>query len=290
MTMSESKKKRGKGEKGKQIPPLNQDVKGVIKSFIDYEDDDCVHLSILIMLNSNADRSRLENNIFIRMGNKYPVSVNKRDPSNRTLFNGRRGLLAEDGLVCVGGTDKDEDLPIFNENPTVAEKVFDKIVNLLGRGLNKFSFTRVEPDWRKFRYQGFRQLRNKSKYRPYTAIAGFTRSVSVEDFMLESFQSVVNLRPVTDEIKSIMRRYSEMNQSRLVNRGNNVTKLYEYSDSTNTEIQLFYKICKSQPRGVGLLKLALRKRKKGKGKKRPRTEEGAGAGGPSTSTPQLLKY
>ena len=284
MTMSESKKKRDKGEKGKQIPPLNSDVIGVIKSFIPYEDDDCIHLSILIMTNANTDVERadvpyVQNSIFIRMGNKYPVSVNKRDPSNRTLFNGRRGF---------GGTDKDEDLPIFNENPTVAKKVFDKIVNLLGRGLNKFNFTRMEPDWREFRYQGFKQLQNKSVYRPYTAIAGFIRWFSTTNYTRERIESLLNLRPVTDEIKSIMRQYSEMNQTRLVSRGNNVTKLYEYS--TTNEIQLFYKICKSQPRGVGLMKLAFRKRKKGKGKKRPRTEEGAGAGGPSTSTPQLLKY
>ena len=85
-------------------------------------------------------------------------------------------------------------------------------------------------------------------------------------------------------IKSAMDRYSES--------GNNVIKLYEtrMRMGRTGEVQLFYKICKPQPRGVGLMKLALREKKKGKGKKKPKREEGAGAGGPSSTPQLLLKY
>ena len=254
MTMSESKKKRNKGEKGKRIPPLNSDVKGVIKSFIPYEDDDCVHLSILIRRRQTLI-NRYEVHVF--MGNKRPV-YNKKNETDQLIELNSGALMEQKGQL------------IFNENQTVSTPVFRRVTSVVRGAISDvlLSFTR------NVTLSQYRRLGLGLGLGLWESVTGF-------EFTGPAFKTPA----LENAIKSAMDRYSES--------GNNVIKLYETRilHADGDQIQLFYKICKSQPRGVGLMKLALRKRKKGKGKKRPRTEEGAGAGGPSTSTPQLLlKY
>ena len=102
--MSESKKKRGK-DKGKQIPPLISDVKGVIKSFIGYEDDECLHLKILISSSPDYRTYR----VAIKMGNTEAVRVND-------FYD-----QFEDSGAEV----------IFKKNQTVSESVFEEVFGIV---------------------------------------------------------------------------------------------------------------------------------------------------------------
>ena len=102
--MSESKKKGDK--KGKQIPaPLISDVKGVIKSFIAYEDDDCVNLSILIRRRRVSPRMPryFKYDLIILMGTRESVYD-------------RSGNLIE---LSTGASVKKKEQLIFNENQSI---------------------------------------------------------------------------------------------------------------------------------------------------------------------------
>ena len=221
--MSESKKKKGKVKKGK--PPLISDVKGVIKSFIGYEDDECLHLKILI--SSSPDYYRTYR-VAIKMGNTEAVRVND-------FYD-----QFEDSGTEV----------IFKKNQTVSESVFEEVFGIVKGAMLNLLDTITRPKPYNPTHKPYRLLDNKK----WKILRGYECYVPIEEFALFAPKLERAIESAMDSYskseKFVRKIFKEQRKSTSRMRGG-------YEERLPRIVNLFYKICKPQPRGVGLLKLAL---------------------------------